>query len=169
MDQKELNKQSQHWENNFSRKPEMFGLAPSVAAKKSIKLFKEKNIKNIIELGAGLGRDTIFFAENSLKVNVLDYSPSAVKIINDKLQPSALSIDDNNISNYCCKFYPSFNTNNLTFSRSDLHALADSAQEQGIKKSRICTHANVTDNLHEMFHCMLKLLRKNGNIIIEVL
>jgi len=90
LDQKELDKQSQHWENNFSRKPEMFGLAPSVAAKKSIKLFKEKNIKNIIELGAGLGRDTIFFAENSLKVNVLDYSPSAVKIINDKSKKNNL-------------------------------------------------------------------------------
>ena len=68
----------------------MFGLEPSVAAKKSIKLFKEKNIKNIIELGAGLGRDTIFFAENSLKVNVLDYSPSAVKIINDKSKKNNL-------------------------------------------------------------------------------
>ena len=68
----------------------MFGLVPSVAAKRSIKLFKEKNIKNIIELGAGLGRDTIFFAENSLKVNVLDYSPSAVKIINDKSKKNNL-------------------------------------------------------------------------------
>ena len=84
MDQKKLDKQSQYWEDNFSSKPEMFGLEPSVAAKKSLELFKEKNIKNIIELGAGLGRDTIFFAQNSLKVNVLDYSPSAVKTINDK-------------------------------------------------------------------------------------
>ena len=62
----------------------MFGLEPSVAAKKSVKLFKEKNIKNIVELGSGLGRDTIFFAQNSFKINALDYSPSAVKIINDK-------------------------------------------------------------------------------------
>ena len=84
MDQKKLNQQSQHWENNFSTKPEMFGLEPSVAAKKSVKLFKEKNIKNIVELGSGLGRDTIFFAQNSFKINALDYSPSAVKIINDK-------------------------------------------------------------------------------------
>jgi len=84
LDQKKLNQQSQHWENNFSTKPEMFGLEPSVAAKKSVKLFKEKNIKNIVELGSGLGRDTIFFAQNSFKINALDYSPSAVKIINDK-------------------------------------------------------------------------------------
>ena len=84
MDQKKLDQQSQHWEDSFSSKPAMFGLEPSVAAKKSVKLFKEKNIKNIVELGSGLGRDTIFFAQNSFKINALDYSPSAVKIINDK-------------------------------------------------------------------------------------
>ena len=84
MDKKKLDQQSQHWEKNFSSKPEMFGLEPSVAAKKSVKLFKDKNIKNIVELGAGLGRDTIFFAQNSLKVKALDYSISAVKIIQEK-------------------------------------------------------------------------------------
>ena len=68
----------------------MFGLAPSVAAKKSIKLFKEKNIKNIIELGAGLGRDTIFFAKNSINVQALDYSPRAIKIINQKIKKNNL-------------------------------------------------------------------------------
>jgi len=90
LDQKKLNKQSQHWEDNFSSKPGMFGLEPSIAAKKSIKLFKEKNIKNILELGAGLGRDTIFFAQNSIKVKALDYSPSAIKIINEKASKKAL-------------------------------------------------------------------------------
>ena len=44
----------------------MFGLNPSIAAKKAIKVFKEKKLKNILELGAGLGRDSIFFAENFL-------------------------------------------------------------------------------------------------------
>ena len=68
----------------------MFGLEPSIVAIKSIKLFKEKNIKNILELGAGLGRDTIFFAQNSIKVKALDYSPSAIKIINEKATKKGL-------------------------------------------------------------------------------
>ena len=59
--------------------------------KKSVELFKEKNIKNIIELGAGLGRDTIFFAKNSINVEALDYSPSAIKIINEKAEKKSLS------------------------------------------------------------------------------
>jgi len=81
LNKKKLDQQSQHWENNFSNKPEMFGLKPSIAAIKSLNFFKGKKI---VELGAGLGRDTIFFAQNSIHVEALDYSPSAIKIINEK-------------------------------------------------------------------------------------
>ena len=91
MDQKILNQQSQHWEKNFSSKPEMFGLEPSEPAKKSLKLFKEKNINKIVELGAGLGRDTIFFAKNYIHVTALDYSSSGIKVINEKAEKQNLS------------------------------------------------------------------------------
>ena len=93
MDQNELDQQSQHWERNFSNKPEMFGLEPSISAKKTLNFFKEKKINNIIELGAGLGRDSIFFAKNNIKIQALDYSSSGIKIINHKIKK-------NNLSNY---------------------------------------------------------------------
>ena len=86
MDQKKLDQQSQHWETNFSSKPEMFGLEPSIPAVKATKFFKEKNIKNIVELGAGLGRDTIYFAKNSIKVQALDYSKTAIRSITNKAE-----------------------------------------------------------------------------------
>jgi len=95
LDQEKLDQQSQHWELNFSSKPEMFGLEPSEPAKTSLKIFKEKKIDKIVELGAGLGRDTIFFARNSIHVTALDYSPTGIKIINQKVQKQKLS---NNIS-----------------------------------------------------------------------
>tara|TARA_B100001250_G_scaffold15640_1_gene13615 strand:+ start:371 stop:1024 length:654 start_codon:yes stop_codon:yes gene_type:complete len=91
LDTKVLNQQSQHWEKNFSSKPEMFGLDPSLPAKKSLKFFQEKKINKIVELGAGLGRDTIFFAKNSIHVNALDYSGSGIKIINEKAEKQNLS------------------------------------------------------------------------------
>ena len=84
MDKKKLDQQSQYWEKNFLSKPEMFGLEPSKAAINTLKIFKEKNIKKIVELGAGLGRDTLFFAKNSIEVEALDYSSTAIKIINKK-------------------------------------------------------------------------------------
>ena len=79
MDQKILDQQSQHWEINFSNKPEMFGLEPSVSAIKALKIFKEKKINNIIELGAGLGRDSIFFAKNNIKTKALDIATLELK------------------------------------------------------------------------------------------
>ena len=91
MDSKVLNQQSQHWENNFSSKPEMFGLDPSLSAKKALKLFQEKNIKSVIELGAGLGRDTIFFGKNLIHTIALDYSPSGIKVIDQKIKKANLS------------------------------------------------------------------------------
>jgi SAM-dependent methyltransferase len=91
LDKEKLNQQSQHWEDNFSSKPEMFGLEPSLAARKALELFKQKNLKNVLELGFGLGRDSIFFAYNSIKLKVLDYSPSAIKIINQKIEKNNLT------------------------------------------------------------------------------
>ncbi len=84
MDQKYLDQQSQHWETSFLNKPEMFGLDPSLAAVKALKSFQEKNIINIVELGAGLGRDTVFFAKNSISVQALDYSKASIESINKK-------------------------------------------------------------------------------------
>ncbi len=69
----------------------MFGLKPSKAAINSIQTFKKHNIKKIVEFGAGLGRDTIFFAKNEINVRALDYSPAAIKIINKKAEENNLS------------------------------------------------------------------------------
>jgi SAM-dependent methyltransferase len=91
LDKKILDQQSQHWEENFLSKPEMFGLEPSKAAVNTLRIFKEKNIKKIVELGAGLGRDAIFFAKNSIQVAALDYSPTAIEIINKKALKNKLS------------------------------------------------------------------------------
>ena len=91
MDKKILDQQSQYWESNFLGKPEMFGLEPSIAAINTLKTFKEKNINKIVEFGAGLGRDTLFFAKNSINVKALDYSPAAIKIINKKVLEHNLS------------------------------------------------------------------------------
>jgi len=88
LDQKKLDHQSQHWESNFSSKPEMFGLEPSLSAKKALELFKEKNINKIVEIGAGLGRDTLFFAKNLIHTTALDYSPSGIDVINQKTKKS---------------------------------------------------------------------------------
>ena len=62
----------------------MFGLEPSTAAFKALKSFKDKNIRDIIELGAGLGRDTVYFAKNNIHVQALDYSKASIESIKNK-------------------------------------------------------------------------------------
>ena len=94
MNKKDLDQQSQHWENSFSNKPEMFGLDPSEPAKHAKEIFESQKVKtffsgkkiDILELGAGLGRDTTYFAANSnlIQVTALDYSSEAIKNINQK-------------------------------------------------------------------------------------
>ena len=86
-----LNNQEEYWETNYTNKPKMFGLTPSFAAEEALKVFKKKNISNIVELGAGLGRDTIFFAKNNIKVEALDYSKTAVMSIRKKIKELNLS------------------------------------------------------------------------------
>ena len=68
----------------------MFGLEASEPAKKSLKIFQENNINSIIELGAGLGRDSIYFSINNLSVTSLDYSQSGINIINKKINKDKL-------------------------------------------------------------------------------
>ena len=91
MDQKKLDQQSQHWENEFSSKPEMFGLTPSLSAEKALKIFQDRKISKIIELGAGLGRDSVLFAKNSIQTLAMDYSKSGIEIINQKAMKNNLS------------------------------------------------------------------------------
>ena len=76
----------------------MFGLEASEAAKKSLKIFQENSSKIIVELGAGLGRDSIFFAKNKISVNSLDYSRIGINIINKKIL-------DNNLQNITAKVF----------------------------------------------------------------
>ena len=91
MDKNILNRQSQHWETNFSNKPEMFGLEPSLPAEKALNIFKENNCSKIVELGAGLGRDSIYFGKNLINVTALDYSKNGIKVINEKIKKENLT------------------------------------------------------------------------------
>ena len=91
MDKKALNQQSQHWEINFSNKPEMFGLSQSIAAEKALKFFKKNKINKIIEFGAGLGRDSVFFFNILINKNTLDYSTGGRDIIEQKIKKNNLT------------------------------------------------------------------------------
>ena len=69
----------------------MFGLEPSYPAKKALDIFRENKLSNVIELGAGLGRDSIYLGKNSINLTALDYSENGLKILDQKIKNENLS------------------------------------------------------------------------------
>ena len=120
MDKEKLNKQKQYWDTIFSNKPGMFGSKPSIAALKAAKIFKEKKISNILELGAGQGRDTLFFAKEGFQVQALDYSQVALNSIIEKANTLGLS---KLITTKCYDIRESLPFDNETFNGCFSHML----------------------------------------------
>jgi SAM-dependent methyltransferase len=90
-DQESLNGQLPQWEQAFAKNNEMFGDSPSKAAIRAVEIFKSHGQKLILELGAGQGQDTLFFARNGLEVHVLDYTREGTERIRQKAADQGLS------------------------------------------------------------------------------
>jgi SAM-dependent methyltransferase len=91
IDKKILNEQQCHWENIFLKNNLMFGERCSGPAMKAAELFKEEGKTKILELGAGQGRDTLFFAKNGFEVYSLDYSRQGIECIDQRSRDMGLS------------------------------------------------------------------------------
>jgi SAM-dependent methyltransferase len=72
---------SEVWNKVYKSDSTFFGDEPSNFALLCFNHMKSNNTKRILELGAGHGRDTIFFASNGIEVQALDYSAIAVEIL----------------------------------------------------------------------------------------
>jgi SAM-dependent methyltransferase len=83
--------QQDHWENSFRQRKDMFGTEPSYPARKAREALLKEGRRNIIELGGGQGRDTIYFAAEGFQVSVLDYSTEGVTTIKRKANIWGLS------------------------------------------------------------------------------
>jgi len=86
-----LDAQQQLWNKTYSEEPDFFGEEPSYPAKKALEIFKKEGKSKVLELGAGQGRDALFFAKNHLQVYALDYSEKAVETIIQKAKRLGLS------------------------------------------------------------------------------
>lgn len=82
-----------HWNDAFSAKPGRFGSAPSDAAQLAVRAFAaiENPAPQLLELGAGEGRDTVYFAERGFKVTALDFSQVALDALKAKVAHLGIS------------------------------------------------------------------------------
>jgi len=86
-----LAEQHKVWETNFSTRPEMFGSHASYPAEKAKTQFRQEGKATLLELGAGQGRDTIFFGKQGLNTVALDYSDPGLQSIKEKAANAGVS------------------------------------------------------------------------------
>lgn len=61
-----------------------FGDEPSHFAILCLREMRTNNVENLLELGAGHGRDSIFFASNGIQIAALEYPNAGIEIILNK-------------------------------------------------------------------------------------
>lgn len=66
--------QRDHWERTYTTHPGMYGEEPSASAVRAAEVFLALGARHVLELGAGHGRDALFFARSGLTVTAADFS-----------------------------------------------------------------------------------------------
>jgi tellurite methyltransferase len=105
-----------YWELYYSKQNSEY--IPSLFAKFVLENFMPKNA-NLIELGCGNGRDSLFFADNSVNVVAVDQVESEIEFLKHRFDTlnniRFLAADFTNLSNG--------NKFNVVYSRFTLHAI----------------------------------------------
>jgi SAM-dependent methyltransferase len=70
--------QREHWERTYHAHPGLYGAQPSGAAVYAAEVFRDAGVHTVLELGAGHGRDALFFARSGFTVRAADFSPTGL-------------------------------------------------------------------------------------------
>jgi len=81
------------WDRVYSNDSSFFGEEPSNFALICYEDFNKHQVKRLLELGCGQGRDTIFFATNGLDVHAIDSSKVAIENIYQKIREKKISLN----------------------------------------------------------------------------
>jgi SAM-dependent methyltransferase len=66
--------QRQHWQGTYAAHPGMYGEQPSAPAIHAAEIFRANGVKDVLELGPGHGRDSLYFARSGFTVHATDFS-----------------------------------------------------------------------------------------------
>ncbi|MFF5523164.1 class I SAM-dependent methyltransferase [Streptomyces coeruleorubidus] len=79
--------QRAHWQQTYGEHPGMYGEEPSEPAVHAAAVFQAAGAREVLELGAGHGRDALFFAREGFSVMATDFSPVGL----DQLRETAVA------------------------------------------------------------------------------
>ncbi|MFF2077252.1 class I SAM-dependent methyltransferase [Kitasatospora sp. NPDC058162] len=77
--------QRAHWQRTYGSHPGMYGEQPSAPARYAARAFAAAGAREVLELGAGHGRDALHFARTGFSVLATDFSPTGL----DQLRTAA--------------------------------------------------------------------------------
>jgi len=83
--------QQEQWRRTFAANPDMYGTQPSEPGRYAIDLFTREHKHELLELGAGQGRDTLAFLASGFEVTAADYASDALNVLHDKARRSNMS------------------------------------------------------------------------------
>jgi len=78
--------QRRHWSQILGERADRYGAGPSVPARAAAERFAAAGVVELLELGAGQGRDSVFFARQGFTVHALDFADCGVTAIRGKAQ-----------------------------------------------------------------------------------
>jgi SAM-dependent methyltransferase len=83
-------RQRDHWDTSYAAHPAMYGNQPSAAAVYAADIFQGAGARHVLELGAGHGRDALFFAGEGFAVHALDFSDIGLRQLREAAQASGI-------------------------------------------------------------------------------
>ncbi|MEU8221910.1 class I SAM-dependent methyltransferase [Kribbella sp. NPDC048915] len=82
--------QQEQWDSAYARRPCLHGAEPSAAAHRAVQRFGAAGIDDVLELGAGHGRDALFLARQGFSVHATDFSETALDQLRHQAQREGL-------------------------------------------------------------------------------
>jgi SAM-dependent methyltransferase len=90
-DRSAIESQRQHWKRTFAANPDMYGTRPSEPGQYAADLFTREHMHDVLELGAGQGRDTLAFLAAGFNVTALDYESDSLLTVRERAESLGLA------------------------------------------------------------------------------
>ncbi|GGU90026.1 hypothetical protein GCM10010211_65740 [Streptomyces albospinus] len=85
------NEQRRHWQDTHAAHPGMYGAEPSTPAVHAAGVFRAAGADRVLELGAGHGRDALYFARKGFTVRATDFSSTGLGQLREAARAQGLA------------------------------------------------------------------------------
>ncbi|GAA1080463.1 class I SAM-dependent methyltransferase [Nocardiopsis metallicus] len=143
--------QREHWQDVYDRNPHMYGAEPSKPARHALEVFTARGAREVLELGSGHGRDTLWLAAQGLQVHAADFSATALDQLTRTAEEQGVAVRV---------------VTHLHDARTPL-PLAD-ASVDGVFAHMLLCMALTTTQIHALMNEIGRVLRPGGALVYTV-